>query len=503
MTDIQVRSTVCAVVIEDTEGTLKAPTAATNYIKLQSGFSMVPQIENVENLELSGTLGRSKGILGGEDPVFTASHYLRGSGTAATAPNYGNLIYSSLGATDTESTEYDTVSGSSVSGVVVDSGEGASYRKGQALLVKHSAFAWELMPVESISTDTLTPAFDLANAPTTGINLGRATTYYPAETGHPTLSIWNYLGETGGRQALAGGRTTSWSVEATAGQLININYTVEGIWFGFNPIYIDTDDIYIDWTDDDGTFAAAVASGWYKSPQELASAIQTAMNATATTETHTVSYSSTTGKYTFTATGTTLSLLWNSGSNTANTIGDQIGFTVASDDSGTAAGTGYTSDTAASYDPPQTPSYDSADAITAKNMLVLIGDRTDNTCFEVSSFTCSVNTPKAIKGDICAEGGRGGSNIIDREIVISFTAYLQKFETDKFNRFSTNQDTRFAFLFGEKSGGNWVETKAGTLYAPNTTIKNWRLEEVDGLFVMNAELHAFDDGNGDIFLSTI
>lgn len=504
MSNIAVRSTVCGLMVEATEGTPLAPTGATKYIKLQPGFSMSPAFSSLNSEELSGTIGASKAIQGSENPTASLTHYLRGSGASATAPAYGELVKAALGASDTESTEYDTVSGSTTTVLELDTGEGATIRRGQAALVKHATSAWELRPYESVAGDSATLGFALDNAPASGVNLGKATTYYPANTGHQSLCLWYYLGNEGAKQVMAGSRVTSISIDATAGALLTANYSLEGIWFGLNPIEITSSDVYIDFTEDGPTtYAAAISAGWYKTPQAVASALQTAMNATATAQTYTVTYSNTTGKFSIVGTGTLLSILWNTGANAANTIGDKIGFSVAADDTGTGATTGYTSDNAQTYAAPHTPTYDSAEPLTVKNMEVYIGDSVDTTCLEINKFSATINTPKATKGDICAESGIGGSSINSREVMISFSAYLSKYDTDKFNRFATNDDTAFMFAFGEKSGGNWVETKCGTLYAPKTTITKWNVVEVDGIFAVDGELKAYDDGNGDIFLSTI
>jgi len=505
MASITTRSSVLGVKVETTEGTPVAPAATTDFIAMQDDFTMSPEFEVLENAEMKSSIGRSKSILGSENPTCSFSHYLRHSGVEGQEPNYGQLLKAAFGASDTEATEYNTVASSTTSVIKVDAGEGAQFRRGQALLIKDGTNGYRIRPVHSISTDDLTIGFNVPTAPGTGVNLGKATTYYPANTGHQSLSLWHYLGNSGAVQLMAGAKVTEVSITAEAGQLVNASYSLEGVGFYFNPIEITSSTRYIDWTDDDGTFAASVAVKWYKDPHELAAALTSAMNDTATTETHSVTYSDSTGKFTFTSTGTVLSLLWNTGANTANTIGTKLGFSVAADDTGTAAATGYTSDNALTLAASYTPAYDSSDPLAAKNQEVMIGDASDYSCFAASSVVFTLSDTRATIPSICAESGVSGSIINERQVTVSVTALLDQYDADKFNRFRENTETRFQYSFGTKTGGNWVAGKCGCIYLPTATITSFNIEDQDGLAALSMELTAFvnSSGEGEAFVSFV
>lgn len=95
----------------------------------------------------------------------------------------------------------------------------------------------------------------------------------------------------------------------------------------------------IDFDEGGGELNATVAALNYDAAG-LATAIKTALEA-AGAETYTVTYSSTTGKWTLTSdTGGTFSLLWSTGTNTATTIGGSIGFDTSSDDTAALTYTG-------------------------------------------------------------------------------------------------------------------------------------------------------------------
>jgi len=492
---IQSRNSVLAVLVETTEGTPVPPSAATDFIAIQDDFTMSPEFAVLENAELTGSLGPSKSILGIEQPSASFSHYLRHSGTEGQAPGYGDLLEAAFGNEDVEATEYDTIAGSTTTAVKVDTGEGTNFRPLQALLIKDGTNGYSIRPIESISSDDLELLFAVATAPGTGVNLGKAVTYYPAETGHQTLSIWNYVGNSGAIQLMAGSRVTDFSVTIDAGELINASYTLEGVEYFYDPIEIEATDIYLDFTDDDGTFAAQITAQMYKTPHDLAEALTTAMNGTATTETHSVTYSDSTGKFTIeNTTGATLSLLWSTGANTANTVGDKIGFTVSADDTGALT---YTSDDAQDYSAPYTPSFDSADPLVAKDNLCMIGDQEDYECFEASSVGFSMSTPKRNIESICAESGVSGSIINSREISITVSALLNQYDVDKFQRFKENTTTRFAYIAGKKSGGNWQAGKCLCLASPSATITSFALEDDDGLVSLSMTLSVFVNSDGD------
>lgn len=497
MASISTKATVVALVEEVTEGTLLAPTLTTQYIAIQDDFSMAPATAVLDNAELKNTIGTAKPILGAEAPTASGSHYLRASGVVAQAPNYGLYLKSCLGAVTIAGAEYDTVASSTTSVIKVDTGEGASFQRGEALLIKDGVNGYRIRCIDSVSTDNLTIGFQVPTAPGTGVNLGKAVLYYPVNTGHPTFSAWEYIGNGGAIQAIAGCRVTEASFEISAGELINGSYSIEGVSFYFDPVILASADRYLDFTDDTGTFAAVVTARAYKDPYEVAEALQTAMATANPLQTPTVTYSDITGKYTIKTTGTVLSLLWNSGTNTANTIGDKIGFVVASDDTGTGATTGYTSDNAIVLSAPQVPAYDAADPLAAKDNEVMVGDTADYICFKASTANFTISTPKTNIQSVCEVSGISGSIINERQVTVSVTALLEKYDVQDWKRYRAGDNVKFQYSFGQKSGGNWIPGKCGALYLSTATISSFAVEDNDGLANVVLELTGYVNSNGD------
>ena len=94
---------------------------------------------------------------------------------------------------------------------------------------------------------------------------------------------------------------------------------------------------YIDFDEGGAELTATLTEGNYNG-QTLATEIKTRMDAAGGT--YTVTYSESTGKFTIARTGN-FTLRWQSGTNTANTVGGTIGFIITADDTGAET---YTSD---------------------------------------------------------------------------------------------------------------------------------------------------------------
>jgi len=492
-----------AIVKETTAGTLKAPTGGTDFVELQPDLQMTPNFDALENEAIRASIGKSKPIQGVERPEAGFSHYLKHSGTEGTAPEFGDILESLFGATSANGTERSTTAASTVSLLKLAAG-GSDFARGKAVLIKDGTNGYSLRPVHSVSGDDLTLGFHLANAPATGIPVGKCVNFAPANSGHPTLSIHSYQGNGQILEAIAGAVCSSAEMRARAGDMLNMNFSFQGTKYFFNPIVIAAADRYLDFNDGTDNYAAVVEAKTYRDPHELASALTTSMNALGAPDVYTVSFMDNDptykGKFLISTAGATLSLLWNTGANTANTIGDKLGFSVAADDT---ASTSYYSDNVQSYAPAFTPAYDSSDPLAAKNFEIMLGDATDYSCFCAQEITAQIQLEVTDVGCICAESGVDSKKITSRMVTMQISALLDKHDADKFRRYRENTETRFAFNFGEKVGGNWVAGKCGILYVPTATISAFSLVDLDTVVGMNMTLTAFVDssGNGEVYLN--
>ena len=502
------RKSRMAIKAEVTEGTILLPTGGSDYIALQEGFSLTPAFEQIENSELRASIGRGPNIVGTETPTAEISHYLRNSYVEGTAPNFGLLIKAAFGDTVAYSgTERTTTAGSSAgsataAATIVLGAGGTDFERGKAVLIKDPTNGYSIRPSRSVSTNTLTLGFNLAVAPATGITVGKPVFYKPSDD-QISLALWVYRGNGGATEGISGGKVSEMSFDASAGKELNSSFKFQGLKYFFNPIEIAATDTKFDFLDNAATRAATVSAKIYRDPQELASALQTSMNSLGSANTFTVTYNSTganAGKFTIVSTGTTLSLLWNTGVNTANTIGDKIGFIVSSDDTGALT---YTSDTVQSYASPQTPSLDAGQPIIVKAHEVMIGDFNDYGCAGVQNFSFNLKQELVRTPDVCQDSGYGGQISNGRDVSVDIVLTLVRHDSEKFKRFRAGDTVSFAYNFGSKAGNNWEAGKCGNIYLPDCKITSFELDDVDGIVTLKVTLNAFVDssGNGEVYLT--
>lgn len=494
------RASVLAIVEETEEGKFQLPANATDYIAKQPDFSISPEVEELENEEIKNSIGRSKSILGRENPTASGAHYWRGSGVAGTPPAYAPILKAAFGAQVVAPTGMVTDSGSTVSVVKIDDAAN-KVERGMTLLVKY-ATGWVARPILSVSGDDVTLGFNLPTAPDAGVGLGRPVMWKPTNEGHPTLSVSHWLGNGGGIEAIAGARVTSLGIAAESGELVNMDMSLEGTWFGFNPVVITATNKFLDFND--GTVRAAkIAERVYKDPHDLAEALTASMSGLSSDEI-TVSYNdkgANAGKFTIATDGATLALLWDSGTNSANSVGALLGFDTAADDTGA---TSYVSDDEIDLASPQSPVFDAnSDPVVAKDSLVLMGDAADNVCFRADSVTVTLDTPKTEVGSICAESGVDSSRINSREVTIEIEAALREYDADVFRRFRRNEDTRFFMALGPKVGGNFDEGRLMSVFCPSATVVEPEVTDEEGIVFINFTLRGFVDaqGSGEIYMN--
>jgi hypothetical protein len=504
MVAIPTRNSVLAIKPEVTEGTPVWPASVNDFTAIQDDFDMTPEFEQLENAELKSSLAPGKTIQGAETPTVQFSHYLRHSGVEGTAPDFNELLKGGFGAEVVAGTEYTTAASSTVS-LIKSTGAATNFERGEGLLIKDGTNGYRIRAVHSVSSDDITPSFNLpaGTAPGTGVGLGKAVLYKPANEGHQSMTLTHYIGNGGAIQQMAGAKTTEIGITFEAGELINASFSLEGIVYNFDPIEIGATDTKLDFEDDDGVAVATITAKTWKDPHELAAAVAAAMDTASPGETHTVTYSDTTGKFTISCTGTLLELLWNTGANAANTIGDKLGFSTAADDTGTAATTGYTSDNAVSFAAAYVPSYDAADPLAAKDNEIMMGDQADQSCFVASTCEFTLTNTNRRIASFCAVSGFSGAIINAREVVVNVTAELEKYDASRFKKFRANDNVRFQYSFGTKVGGNWVAGKCGCIYIPTATITSYDVNDDEGLASLEMELRAYADeqGRGEAYLN--
>lgn len=456
------RASIFALKKETTAGDYLPPTLGAEFVPLRPGNSLNFQAEQLESDELLNDIGAAKAFTGKESVEGSHSAYLRHSGVEGQEPEVGVLYESLMGEKDVTLSETTLISGSTTTVLKPT----VSLTKGKAVLIKDSANGYSIRNVKSMVGGDATLNFAVTTAPASGVGLGKPVSYFPVAQGHPTFSTTKYLGNGHAIEASSGNTVTEFSLTADANGFGEVEFSYQGTKYFFNPITITASTKYIDVTDDTGTFAAAVPEKIYKTPIELADALNTALN-DASTETYTVTYSSSTGKFTIASGSTVLSLLWNTGANAANTIGGKIGFSVAANDTGA---TSYTSDNAQTYEAAVVPSYDAADAIIIKGAELFIGNQTDNACICAQSVTLTVSKEVEDVDCICEETGVKEKIATARTVEMTVTAVLNKYDAALLDALLKNKSISAMLNAGPKTGGNWVPGKCFNAYLENCTV---------------------------------
>lgn len=496
------RKTVLALVEEVSEGVPVKPTLASQYTALQDGFSMSPAFDVLTNAELKASIGKGKDELGSENPEGSLSHYIKASGVEGQDVDYKTLLKAAFGAVNTYGNERDLIVGSTANDLNVDVGEGVEFPRGRAILVKDPVNGFQIRNSLSVAGDVITLAQKLKAAPAALVALGKCVAYKVADEGHPTFTAWQFLGNGGAIEMMSGARVTELSISATAGEYINGSFSFAGVGYYFNPIEIPANKTKLDFSDSTPTvYAATIAAKTYKDPHELASAIQTAMNALGSVDTYTVKYLNTSGKFKIDSDGGVFELLHNTGANAANSFASIIGFLVAADDTGALT---YTSDNAQSWVSPQTPDYDDTSANVAKSNEVMLGGVDDITCFKAQSFQMTLSNTKSDIPDLCEDSGKAGSLFTQREVTAQVTYLLSQHDAEKFRAFREGSKVSLTYNFGQKVGGQWKAGSCVNIFCPTMTITSLEITDSDGLCVVNAGLTAYvEDGKEELFLNFV
>ncbi|MEM5807967.1 MAG: hypothetical protein QW818_02440 [Candidatus Aenigmatarchaeota archaeon] len=472
MAELQ-RASVFAIREETTIGELIAPSAASQFIPLRPGFEQSSEVETLENDELVDDIGAGKGLVGLETPEGTHPAYLKHSGTEGTAPETSLMYKSALGEQYNNTTEYATIAGSTAGTstaravIKVGTGIGANFRVGQALLIKDGANGYAIRNVREIVGDDLHLNFNLAAAPAAGVNLGKAIHFVPKATDHPSFSAWLYGANGGYIQAISGCRTNNISISLPAGEQAEVEFGYSGVETFWNPVQITASTRFIDFVDSGGTKVVELDQKFFKSPVAFAEHVQVKMDA-ASVDTITVTYDSATGKYTLSSSASPFSLLWNTGANTANSAATKLGFTTASDSTGS---TSYTSPNAMVLTAPFTPVYDQASNIVVKGAQLFVGDFYNNVCRDASEVSIEIGLDQEIIESLCKTSGVLERLNVARTVSMEATLILKRHEAHLFDKFINNKDTEVMVNAGGRdSSGNWIPGQVFNFYMPQATI---------------------------------
>lgn len=506
------KSNVMAFKKEVTEGTLVDITTGGSFVPLRDGFSFSGVVETIDSDELiAGDIGASKSFVTKEAPTASFPKYLKHSGVEGTAPEYSVLLESAMGEQVINATEYSVTAGS-VAGtssvrasLEMISDEEDNFVVGQGLLIKDGSNNYSIRNVQNVDSvgGQLDLNYNIAAAPASGVSLGKAIAF-KGGTNHPTFSAHHYQAASGSafHQAMAGCRVSSMSMSFPALGFAESTFEIGGINFFLNPVRVEAgvnDDI--DFTDDVGTVVATLEAKVYQTPISLAEEVASKMTAASVAsgaDTISCSFSSTTGKFTIASTGAVLSLLWLTGANTATSAKTLLGFDNI-DETGALT---YDSDSAQTYSPVVTPSFDDNDNLVVKGNELLIGSFDKTVCVKATEANFSIDTPKTDVPDLCTDSGTDSSIILERTATFTANLILQEHEVQNFNDMINNITTQLVFNVGPKSAGNWVAGKCMNMWFANASITATPIQDQDGYQIVALEAKAFvGSSSSDVYIN--
>ena len=232
-------NTVYAVVIESTEGTYEAPSSAADYVQvLAEGAELTPAKELLERNIFTGSIGNVTPRTGTRSVSGSIPVEMRANSTEGAAPEYDALMRSALGSrrqvTATTADDSDSGTPHTSSRIYFADSDSGKYSVGDVVTVQVSG-DYHTSPVVAVSDTSGDVYIDLLVAADSAFSNGdvvaAVTTYVPADSGHPSLSISKYV-ETDRLEQAVGCRVNSMSLEGfTTGQLASWAFGFDGLNF--------------------------------------------------------------------------------------------------------------------------------------------------------------------------------------------------------------------------------------------------------------------------------
>jgi len=226
-------NTVIGIEIEDTEGTYKAPTAATSFVQtLSDGTELTPAKDLLERNIFNGSIGKSKPLTGTRTVSGSLPVEMRASDVEGSAPEYDALMRSAMGSRRQKTSDTTTKTGHTASQIEIEDADIGDFAIGDIILVKESG-DFHVSPITAVDPSggsaNITLLVAAAGAFTDNVIIAKFTTYAVADSGHPSLSISKYV-ESARLEQATGSRVTSFSLENfTTGQLASFNFAFEGM----------------------------------------------------------------------------------------------------------------------------------------------------------------------------------------------------------------------------------------------------------------------------------
>lgn len=225
-----------AVKQEVTEGTYVAPAAATDYLQVLDGFDMKPSRAVIDRSLVTTSPGRETPRLGMKSVQATLPVEFRGAGVEGDETDFASLFKAALGNERQNTTAVTARAGSNTStSILIADADIGKFAVGDLVVVEQTG-AYEMRPISAKTTGagtaTISFPFALTNgAPSSGVTVSKFTTFFTADSGHPSLSLSYYLANEI-RSAAIGCRVNTMALENFApGKVASWKFGLEGVNF--------------------------------------------------------------------------------------------------------------------------------------------------------------------------------------------------------------------------------------------------------------------------------
>jgi hypothetical protein len=223
--------------IESTEGTYVAPQATTSYVSpLADGVEISMGKETLERNNLNSSIGKNTPRTGMRSVSGSLAVEAKAHGTAGSEPEYGPLLKAALGAVRQNTAVVTTKSSGNTATVLqIEDADIGNFAVGDIVMVKQSG-AYHVSPITAVDTTGSAANVTMLVAHPSGdctdsVTVEKFSTYYTANSGHPTLSISKYIEDARLEQA-TGCRVTSLALNNfSTGQLADFSFSFEGLDF--------------------------------------------------------------------------------------------------------------------------------------------------------------------------------------------------------------------------------------------------------------------------------
>lgn len=241
-------ASLVALKAESTPGTYETP-GATDFLQvLSDGIEFTPQKELITRDVLSDSIGKPRPRTGTKSFTASVQTEFKANGTEGGKPEAKALLKALLGTESQLAARVTSkASGNTTSFIAIEDADIGSFAVSDIIAVLISGET-HVTPVTAVTTTMgsagLTVLRVRGSAFPNSVEIAKFTKYTPANTGHDTLSMSVFWGDSKTDKGI-GGRPLSMSLENfTPGAIATMNFSLEGIsfdadtsGFGSNPTY--------------------------------------------------------------------------------------------------------------------------------------------------------------------------------------------------------------------------------------------------------------------------